>query len=85
MIAAPRYIGRNPKFTDDFEREMANDDTYHLGRDEPSRWKPLLLLLWKRIVGIAFSARLARSTKGRGVSSGCALLTTSRPWSSEGT
>jgi hypothetical protein len=32
---------RRPKFTDEFEREMANDTTYHLGRDEPAMWPHL--------------------------------------------
>jgi hypothetical protein len=78
------YTCRSPKFSDDFEREMANDITYHLGRDETSWWKPLLRRLWQGMVGIARSARSPRASPSRrGQPSGYALLSTPRPWSTE--
>ena len=42
MSNSHSYFARNPKFTDSFERDLANDDASHLGRDEPSLLMPLL-------------------------------------------
>lgn len=51
MTASTAYFPRNPKFTDDFERDLANDDASHLGRHEPSVFNPAL-----KHVGAAFAA-----------------------------
>ena len=40
MTASTAYFPRNPKFTDAFERELANDDASHIGRNEPSMLAP---------------------------------------------
>lgn len=36
MTSSTWYFARNPKFTDAFERDLANNDAQHIGRDEPS-------------------------------------------------
>ncbi|MEJ8810141.1 hypothetical protein WKW77_03630 [Variovorax ureilyticus] len=61
MTASTSYFPRNPKFTDSFERALANDDVRHIGRDEPS----LLAPAFKRIAD-AFAAlmRGARPNAG---------------------
>ena len=57
MTASTSYFPRNPKFTDSFERDLANDDVRHIGRDEPS----LLAAAFKRVLK-AF-ASLMRGTQ----------------------
>lgn len=42
MTASTAYFPRNPKFTDTFERDLANDEASHLGRNEPSVFAPAL-------------------------------------------
>jgi len=42
MTASTAYFPRNPKFTDAFERDLANDEASHLGRYEPSVFAPAL-------------------------------------------
>lgn len=73
------HVCRNPKFSDDFERDRANDLPYHLSRHEPSRWPLLLERLWRRVVGMVRSKRFARARVDKQCApSGYALLTTLR-------
>jgi poly(hydroxyalkanoate) depolymerase family esterase len=77
-------FNRSPKFSDEYERGMANDITYHLGRDEPSCWILLLQHLRQGMVSIAHPAPFPRASVSRpSPPGGYALLTTPRPWSTE--
>ena len=51
MNASTSYLPRNPKFTDSFERDLANDDVRHIGRDEPSLLMPVLAKAFAALVG----------------------------------
>jgi hypothetical protein len=63
MTASTSYFPRNPKFTDAFERDLANDDVRHIGRDEPSVFKPLLERLGACLGAVPFLRVLAPGGK----------------------
>jgi hypothetical protein len=52
MTASTSYFPRNPKFTDSFERDLANDDVRHIGRDEPSLLAPALMRVAKALAAL---------------------------------
>ena len=52
MTASTSYFPRNPKFTDAFERDLANDDIRHIGRNEPPVFIPLLKRLGARLAAL---------------------------------
>ena len=62
MNASNSYFARNPKFTDSFERDLANDDDRHIGRDEPSVFLPMLKGISKGFQAIARGVRLLRAS-----------------------
>ncbi len=60
MTSSTWYIARNPKFTDAFERELANNDAQHIGRDEPS--VSLTTLLGSGFRAVARAVRFLRAS-----------------------
>jgi hypothetical protein len=62
MTYADWYFSRNPKFTDSFERDLANDDDRHIGRDEPSVLLPVLQGIVKAFQAVARSVRFPRAS-----------------------
>lgn len=65
MSNSHSYFPRNPKFTDSFERDLANDDASHLGRDEPSLLMPLLKRLGAGLAALIRSVRFLRTAAQR--------------------
>lgn len=77
-------VNRNPEFSDEFERAMASDLVYHLGRDEPTWWKPVLPRVWQCVAGGARPARNARhSVDAQGTPRADALPTAAPPRTNE--
>jgi len=62
MTASTAYFPRNPKFTDTFERDLANDDASHLGRDEPSVFKPALKRIGASLAALAGVVQFLRAS-----------------------
>jgi hypothetical protein len=60
MTSSTWYLPRNPKFTDSFERELANNDAQHIGRDEPS--VSLMKILADGLGAIARAVRFLRAS-----------------------
>lgn len=65
MTHSNAYFPRNPKFTDTFERELANDDASHLRRNEPSVFMPLLKRLGAGLSAFAQTVRFLRASAQR--------------------
>jgi hypothetical protein len=65
MTHSNAYFPRNPKFTDTFERELANDDASHLSRNEPSVFMPLLKRLGRGLAALARAVRFLRASAQR--------------------
>lgn len=57
MTASTSYFPRHPKFTDSFERDLANDDARHIGRDEPSLLAPAFKRIAEAVAALMRSAR----------------------------
>lgn len=62
MTASTSYFPRNPKFTDTFERELANDDASHLGRDEPSVFAPALKRMGAGFAAVSRTVHFLRAS-----------------------
>jgi|UPI00048969DD hypothetical protein len=60
MTSSTWYFSRNPKFTDAFERDLANNDAQHIGRDEPS--VSLTLLIVDAFRALARAVRFLRAS-----------------------
>lgn len=70
MTASNSYFPRNPKFTDAFERDLANDDARHIGRDEPSVFAPALNRLgagWRALVRTVHFLRASAQRPALGI------------------
>ncbi|MDM0011887.1 hypothetical protein QTH87_05480 [Variovorax sp. J22P168] len=65
MTTFNAYIARNPKFTDSFERELANDESRHLGRDEPSVFKPMVARLAAVFAAVSGAVLFLRASAQR--------------------
>ena len=65
MTTSTSYFPRNPKFTDSFERDLANDDVRHLGRDEPSVFMPLVKRLGESFAAVVRAVRFLRASAQR--------------------
>ena len=53
MTTSTSYFPRNPKFTDAFERQLANDDAAHLARNEPSLFAPAIKRIAQVLTAVA--------------------------------
>ncbi|MBO9513347.1 MAG: hypothetical protein J7549_04455 [Variovorax sp.] len=65
MTASTSYFPRNPKFTDSFERALANDDVLHIGRDEPSLLAPVFERLAAAFAGLVKAVHFLRASAQR--------------------
>ena len=65
MTHSNAYFHRNPKFTDTFERELANDDASHLSRNEPSVFVPLLKRLATGLSALSQAVHFLRASAQR--------------------
>lgn len=65
MTASTSYFPRNPKFTDAFERDLANDDVRHIGRDEPSVFAPALNRLGAGLRALVRTVHFLRASAQR--------------------
>ena len=62
MTASTSYFARNPKFTDAFERDLANDDASHLSRREASVFRPALARIGAGFAAVTRAVHFLRAS-----------------------